>query len=96
MVARAGERLVAKAPHGRWRTFTFLAALRHDRISAACVINGRINGESFLAYVEQVLVPSPRPGDIVIIDNLGSHKGRPCDAPSAPLAPAVLPAALQP
>ncbi len=73
--ARRGERLVAKAPHGRWRTLTFLAALRHDRISAPCVIDGPINGESFLAYVEQVLVPSLKPGDVVIIDNLGSHKG---------------------
>ena len=74
--ARRGERLVAKAPHGRWRTLTLLAALRHDRISAPCVIDGPINSESFLAYVEQVLVPSLRPGDIVIIDNLGSHKGK--------------------
>jgi transposase len=48
--ARRGERLVAKAPHGRWRTLTFLAALRHDRIDAPCVIDGPINGESFLAY----------------------------------------------
>jgi transposase len=55
---------------------TFLAALRHDRISAPCVIDGPINGASFLAYVEQVLAPSLRPGDIVIIDNLGSHKGK--------------------
>jgi transposase len=71
-----GERLVAKVPHGRWRTLTFLAALRHDRIDAPCVIDGPINGESFLAYVEQMLVPALRPGDIVIIDNLGSHKGK--------------------
>jgi transposase len=68
--------LVAKVPHGRWRTLTFLAALRCDRIDAPCVIDGPINGESFLAYVEQVLVPTLRPGDIVIIDNLGSHKGK--------------------
>src|SRR5215475_13064159 len=73
---RRGERLVAKAPHGRWRTLTFLAALRHDRIDAPCVIDGPINGQSFLAYVEQVLVPALKPGDIVIIDNLGSHKGK--------------------
>ncbi len=73
---RRGERLVAKAPHGRWRTLTFLAALRHDRIDAPCVIDGPINGESFLAYVEQVLVPTLKPGDIVIMDNLGSHKGK--------------------
>lgn len=71
-----GQRLVAKIPQGRWRTLTFLAALRHDRIVAPCVIDGPINGESFLAYVEQVLVPTLRPGDIVIIDNLGSHKGK--------------------
>jgi len=73
---RRGERLVAKAPHGRWRTLTFLAGLRHDRIDAPCVIDGPINGQSFLAYVEQVLVPALKPGDIVIIDNLVSHKGK--------------------
>lgn len=71
-----GQRLVAKAPHGRWRTLTFLAALRTDRIDAPCVIDGPINGRSFQAYVEQFLVPTLRPGDIVIIDNLGSHKGK--------------------
>ena len=74
--ARRGERLVAKVPHGRWHTLTFLAALRSDRIDAPCVIDGPINGESFLAYVEQMLVPTLKPGDIVIIDNLGSHKGK--------------------
>jgi transposase len=73
---RRGERLVAKVPHGRWRTLTFLAALRHDRIDAPCVIDGPINGRAFLAYVEQFLVPKLKPGDIVIIDNLGSHKGK--------------------
>lgn len=71
-----GERLVGKAPHGRWRTLTFLAALRTDRIDAPCVIDGPINGESFLAYVEQFLIPTLRSGDVVIIDNLGSHKGK--------------------
>ena len=55
---------------------TFLAAFCHDRFDAPCVIDGPINGESFLAYVEQVLVPALKPGDIVIIDNLGSHKGK--------------------
>jgi len=54
---------------------TVLAALRHDRITAPCVIDGPINGESFRAYVEQFLVPTLQPGDIVIMDNLGSHKG---------------------
>jgi transposase len=71
-----GQRLVAKVPHGRWRTLTFLAALRSDRIAAPCVIDGPINGESFLAYVEQMLAPTLKPGDIVIMDNLGSHKGQ--------------------
>lgn len=74
--APRGARLVAKVPHGRWRTLTFLAALRHDRITAPCVFDGPINGESFLAYVEQVLVPTLQPGDIVVLDNLGSHKGQ--------------------
>ena len=63
-------------PQGHWRTLTFLAALRHDRIAAPCVIDGPINGESFLAYVQQVLVPTLKPGDIVLIDNLGSHKSK--------------------
>src|SRR3954466_3101933 len=71
-----GARLVAKVPHGRWRTVTFLAALRHDRIAAPCVLDGRINGTSFCAYIEQFLVPSLSPGDIVVMDNLGSHKGK--------------------
>jgi transposase len=73
---RRGERLKAKVPHGHWQTMTFLAALRHDRIDAPCLFDGPINGASFLAYVEQVLVPALAPGDIVIMDNLGSHKGR--------------------
>jgi len=71
-----GRRLVAKVPHGQWRTLTFLAALRGERIDAPCVIDGPINGRSFLAYVEQILVPTLAPGDIVILDNLGSHKGQ--------------------
>ncbi len=74
--APCGHKLVAKVPHGHWRTLTFLAALRHDRIDAPCVIDGPINGESFLAYVEQALVPTLGVGDIVIVDNLGSHKGK--------------------
>jgi len=70
------SKLIAKAPHGRWRTLTFLAALRHDRLDAPCVIDGPINGEAFLAYVEQILVPILKPGDLVVMDNLGSHKGK--------------------
>ncbi len=73
--APRGQKLVARAPFGHWRTLTFLAALRHDRIDAPCVLDGPINGLSFTAYVEQFLVPTLKPGDIVIMDNLGSHKG---------------------
>ena len=74
--APRGDRLLGKVPHGHWRTLTFLAALRCDRIDAPCVIDGPINGESFRAYIEQILLPTLRPGDIVIIDNLGSHKAK--------------------
>lgn len=74
--APKGARLPGKAPHGHWQTMTFIAALRIDRIDAPCVFDGPINGASFLAYVEQVLVPALAPGDTVIIDNLGSHKGK--------------------
>ncbi|HKV96347.1 MAG TPA: IS630 family transposase [Gammaproteobacteria bacterium] len=71
-----GARLVAKVPHGRWRTLTFLAALRCDRIAAPCVIDGPINGTTFRAYVDQFLVPTLNAGDVVIMDNLGSHKSQ--------------------
>jgi len=70
-----GKRLLAKAPFGRWQTLTFLAALRCDRLEAPCVIDGPINGVSFRAYVEQILAPTLKTGDVVIMDNLGSHKG---------------------
>lgn len=73
---RRGARLIGKAPHGHWRTLTFLAALRLERIDAPCIFDGPINGERFRAYVEQFLVPTLKPGDIVILDNLGSHKGK--------------------
>ena len=74
--APKGERLVDKVPQGRWKTATFLAALRQDRIDAPCLFEGPINGERFRAYVEQFLVPTLKPGDVVILDNLGSHKGK--------------------
>ena len=74
--APRGERLVDKVPQGKWKTATFLAALRNDRIDAPCLFDGPINGERFHAYVEQFLVPTLKPGDVVILDNLGSHKGR--------------------
>ncbi len=99
---RRGARLVAKVPHGRWRTLTFPAALHHDRITAPCAIDGLINGASFHAYIEQFLVPTLSPGDVVVMDNLGSHKGqavrrliraagadRPLDAPRFRIDPTV-------
>jgi transposase len=75
--APRGQRLHAHVPHGHWKTLTFIAALRCNRIDAPCVFDGPINGRSFTAYVEQILAPTLRPGDIVILDNLGSHKGEP-------------------
>jgi transposase len=74
--APRGQRIKAKVPHGHWKTMTFLAALRCDRVEAPWLIDGPINGERFRLYVEQVLVPTLQPGDIVVMDNLGSHKGK--------------------
>ena len=74
--APKGRRLIDKVPHGHWKTATFLAALRNDRIEAPCLFDGPINGERFLAYVEQFLVPTLKRDDIVILDNLGSHKAK--------------------
>ncbi|MGE0282196.1 MAG: IS630 family transposase, partial [Rhizobiaceae bacterium] len=73
---RRGKRLIARVPFGHWKTSTFLAALRCDTITAPAVMDGPINGRSFTAYVEQFLVPTLKPGDIVVLDNLGSHKGK--------------------
>ena len=73
--APRGERCVAAIPHGHWKTTTFTAALRLDAMTAPMLLDGPMNGEAFRAYVEQVLVPTLRPGDIVVMDNLSSHKG---------------------
>jgi transposase len=67
-------RLVSKVPHGHWKTTTFVAGLRTNALTAPCVIDGPMNGDAFLAYVEQILVPTLKPGDIVVMDNLSSHK----------------------
>lgn len=72
--APRGERLIGRVPHGHWKTTTFLAGLRHDRIVAPLVVNGAIDGEIFRAWVEQALAPTLVPGDIVVADNLSSHK----------------------
>ncbi len=70
-----GERLKGYAPDSRWRTYTFIAALRVEALTAPCVIDGPINGELFRLYVQRLLVPTLRAGDIVILDRLGSHRG---------------------
>jgi transposase len=74
--ASKGQRLIGKVPHGRWTTLTFIAALRCDQICAPLVIDGPINGDWFLAWTEQQLVPTLKRGDVVVLDNLGSHKGK--------------------
>lgn len=70
-----GRRLIGKIPLARWQTTTFIAALRRNAMTAPLVLDGPIDGPSFLAYVEQLLCPTLKPGDIVILDNLGSHRG---------------------
>jgi transposase len=72
---RRGQRLRSAVPHGHWRTTTFVAGLRLTGIVAPMVLDGPINGRSFQTYVDRVLIPDLRPDDIVIMDNLGSHKG---------------------
>jgi transposase len=72
--ARRGERLVAKAPHGHWKTLTLVAALRINGVTAPYVVDGSMDGPSFLAYVSQVLAPTLRKGDVVFMDNLRTHK----------------------
>ena len=99
--APRGERLVGKVPHGHWKTTTFVAGLRSSARTAPCVIDGPMNGNAFLAYVEQILGPTLKPGDIVVLDNLScaqgggrarSDRSRRCDT----ALPAALLARLQP
>lgn len=72
--AARGERCKCAVPHGHWQTSTLVVALRHDRLCAPCLLDGPMNGPAFLAYVQQFLAPELGPGDIVICDNLASHK----------------------
>lgn len=74
--APRGRRLRALVPFGHWKTLTFVAALRCDRIAAPFVLDGPINGVAFQRYIADVLVPTLTPGDIVVLDNLGSHKAK--------------------
>ena len=76
--APRGERLIDKTPHGHWKTTTLIAALGIAGIRCSAVIDGAVNGDVFEAFVEQVLVPELRPGDVVIMDNLSSHKRMRC------------------
>ena len=75
-----GERLIDKTPWGHWKTTTFVGALRASGLTAPLVLDGPMNAETFLAYIEQILVPTLRPGDIVIMDNLSSHKSQAIEA----------------
>jgi hypothetical protein len=81
-----GERLVASAPHGHWKTTTFVAGLSIEGIVAPAVFDGPINAETFLAYVEQVVAPCLRPGQTAVMDNLAAHKTPPSRRRSAPPA----------
>lgn len=69
-----GKRLIAKVPHGHWKTTTFVAALRSDGLTAPVVVDGAMTGEIFLSYVRKELVPTLHPGDVVVMDNLAAHK----------------------
>lgn len=68
------QRLIDNVPHGHWKISTFIGALRHDGMVAPCVVDGAIDGDTFLAYIEQILVPELKSGDTVVMDNLSSHK----------------------
>lgn len=72
--APRGERCRASVPHGHWKTTTFVGALRLEGMTAPMLLDGAMHGAAFLAYVEQVLVPTLKPGDIVVMDNLPAHK----------------------
>jgi transposase len=74
--APRGERLIDKTPHGHWKTTTLIAALGISGMRCSTVVDGAVNGDVFEAFVEQVLIPDLRPGDVVIMDNLSSHKRR--------------------
>lgn len=72
--APSGQRVIDKVPHGHWMTTTLIAALGLDGVRCSTVVNGAVNGDVFVAFVEHVLVPRLKPGDVVVMDNLSSHK----------------------
>ena len=96
--APVGERLVCAAPHGHWKTTTFVAALRADGLNCPLVIDGAVNGDLFVTYVEQQLVPTLRLGDVVVMDeSLSRHKrGAGAAGDRGRGLPAFVPAAVQP
>ena len=98
MAARPeGERCRAAVPHGHWKTTTFVGALRLEGMTAPMTLDGAMNGAAFLAYVKQVLAPTLKPGDIVVMDNLPAHKPSSIrEAIEATGRRVALPAALQP
>jgi transposase len=77
--SRRGERCWSAVPHGHWQTSTFMAALRHEQIEAPFLVEGPVDAEVFLVYLQQVLAPCLRPGDTLILDNLTTHKVRGID-----------------
>src|SRR5688572_11870243 len=89
--APRGRRLRAGVPHGRWKTITFVAGLRTSGVVAPFVLDGPINRAAFEAYVEKVLVPELRPGDVVILDNLSSHKAGTKAEAASPSSPTTTP-----
>ena len=95
--APRGERCRAAVPHGHWKTTTFVGALRLEGMTAPMTLDGAMNGAAFLAYVKQVLAPTLKPGDIVVMDNLPAHKPSSIrEAIEATRRRVALPAALQP
>ena len=94
--APQGERLVQKVLHGNWKILTFIAALRHNRVTAPFVCEGAMNGDIFKAYVEQFLAPTLKRGDIVFMDNVSVHKVDGIEeAIEAPGCNSILPAGIQ-
>src|SRR5215468_12760208 len=83
--APRGQRLVQKVLHGNWKTVTFIAALRHDPVTAPFVLQGAMNGETFKAYIEQFLAPTLKRGDIVLMDNVSVHQVDGSKRPSKPV-----------
>lgn len=79
--SQRGQRLVAAIPHGHWKTLTFIAGLRHDRLIAPWVIDGAMDGDAFVQYIKTQLAPTLNKGDVVVLDNLPAHKR--CDADEA-------------